>query len=213
VDACGSLCARIKQTTWNADLMTFATAKTNVKGWRYCALLDNDKEVVKPANGNNKTAAQSVKEIEDIINSLPNGQYYLAVRNSPAAKYTHFPFIIGKAQGSNLADEHATSADQYNTDLYAENVRLAVRNKELETLNKILEEKNAEYLQTIDELEQELADSAETQMAEPQSSVLETILMTALPTIMEKITANAPEGTVDEIPNDSTNAGSPGNPV
>jgi uncharacterized protein YidB (DUF937 family) len=89
---------------------------------------------------------------------------------------------------------------------------VAVRNKELETLNGILEEKCAEYLQHIDDLEKELNEAGE-QMGDSQSSVLETILMTALPQIMEKFTANGVEESVDEVQNDSANVESPGQSV
>ncbi len=188
--------------------MTFTTAKANVKGWRYAALLDSDKEVIKPQNGNNKTAAQNVKEIEEILPSLPDGSYYLAVRNSPAAKFTLFQFKIG-SEPKPIADNSISTADQYNHDLYAENIRLAVRNKELETLNGILEEKCAEYLQHIDDLEKELTEAGE-QMGDGQSSVLETILMTALPQIMDKFTANGVEERVNGVQDDPANVGSPG---
>lgn len=192
--------------------MQFADARKNVKGWRFCALMDSDKELVKPANGNNKTALQNVQEMEEIINSLPDGTYYLAVRNSPAAKFTYFPFDIGsqKEEPAQLGSSH--SAEAYNTDLYAENVRLAVRNKELETLNRILEEKNAEYLQTIDDLENELHESAE-QLGEPQGSVMETILMTALPQILEKIQSNEPKTAADAVQYDPGNADAPSQSV
>jgi len=191
--------------------MTFTTAKANVKGWRYAALLDADKEVIKPQNGNNKTAAQNVKEIEEILPSLPDGSYYLAVRNSPAAKFTLFQFQIG-SEPKPIADNVISTADQYNHDLYAENIRLAVRNKELETLNGILEEKCAEYLQHIDDLEKELSEAGE-QMGEGQSSVLETIIMTALPQIMDKFTSDGIEERVNEVQNDPADVGSPGQSV
>lgn len=186
---------------------TFASARKNVDGWRFCALVDSDKELVKPANGTNKTAAANVKEMEKIIDSLPTGTYYLGVRNSPAAKYTYFPFEVGTRSSQQLGDSAAPSkAEDYNLKLYAENVELAVRNKELETLNKILEEKCAEYITTIDELEQELQDHSEQLSEGGQGSVMETIIMTALPQILEKINANGPKEGTDAMPNDSADA-------
>jgi hypothetical protein len=187
--------------------MDFNSAKGNVNGWRFCALMDAQKETVKPANGNNKTAQKNVDEMEQIINSLPSGTYYLAVRNSPAAKWTYFPFDIGEDKPvKNLSESFDPSS--YNHDLYAKNVELAVRNKELETLNKILEDKCAEYLSTIDELEREISESDPEQMSGSGSSVLETVLLSALPQILEKFTNNGSEVQADEVQHDPADAGS-----
>ena len=193
--------------------MGFAEAKKNVSGWRFCALMDSDKEVVKPQNGNNKTAAQNVKEMEQIIDSLPSGTYYLGVRNSPAAKWTYFPFEIG-AEKTHPGINDGFDVNSYNSNLYAENVQLAVRNKELETLNKILEDKCSEYLQTIDDLEREIQDVEPEQLGAANPSLLETMLMSALPQILDKFTnANGSENTANEMPDDTPDAPDPGHPV
>lgn len=174
---------------------TYQNVKSQTNGWKHVALLDEGKETIKPQNNVGKTAAQNLKEIDQIIPSLPAGKYFLAVRNSPAAKYTCFPFAINQSADQQLGD--GQSADQYNLKLYEENVRLSVRVKELETLNKVLEEKYQTALITIEELEDELEESA-GQMADGQGSLLDNILMAALPQILEKFGTPKPNATTNE---------------
>ena len=157
---------------------SYTTSKASTNGWKHIALVDANKETIKPQNNVGKTAAQNLKEIDQIIESLPAGKYYLAVRNSPAAKYTYFPFDTAQEQAA-LND----GAEQYNLKLYEENVRISVRVKELETLNKVLEEKLETAHITIEELEDELEDA---NMSEGEASLLDQILMAAAPAIMEK---------------------------
>lgn len=164
--------------------MDYGSAKANTKGWKQIALLDGGKEVLKPFNNFQKSPEEHLTEIDQIIHSLPDGTYYLAVKNSPRAKPTLFTFQQGAATAVNLSAGYAP-----NENLYRENLTLSVRNKELETLNEIQSKKISELLETIAELEDELeaADSVQGMDGPPQMSILETIAVQAAPALLQKL--------------------------
>lgn len=162
---------------------TFGEAKKQAAAWKMIALLDTDKEALKPFNNYNKEPRQQLKEIEEIIPSLPDGKYFLAVKSSPRSKEQLHAFQVG-ATPAPMADSH-TASDE----LHRENLRLAVRNKELETLNEIQEQKIQELIRTNADLEDELEaieESAQA-LAEPATpSMWETMAATAMPLLLEK---------------------------
>jgi len=169
--------------------MNYQEAKRNTGGFKMISLLDADQEQIKPFNNFNSAPDKQLKEIDELIKSLPEGKYYLAMRTSPRAKVQTIPFNIGSP-----APTAKPIADNFNSELHAENLRLAVRNRELETLNEIQEEKiqelikqNADLLDELEEIES-AAESLEQGTTPP--SIWESLLLSAAPGIIQKLGLN-----------------------
>jgi hypothetical protein len=179
-------------------MTSYDQIKKKAASWRMISLLDGQKEALKPFNSMRVDAAKALKECDQIVQTLPNGDYYLAVKSAPSAKPQLFPFTIGAKDepAPTQPTESAVSIDEY--------VRLKVKAKELEVENEILTANVQTYLQQIDDLEKEISSIEEAAQlaAEPTPPpIWETLLATAAPAILKKVGLGA-----DDAP------GQPGQP-